>query len=115
MDWIDRFGGSMRMLAMTCLAITHLALADPAPDPTSPCRVATSQQAKSLADVLYEKQEYQRAGECYEAAGEPSRAQLAYLKAVRPNSEAAARGLREQQDTARALAFRVAQAFRGDH
>ena len=114
MDWRDRLAGSLGILTVACLAATRLVLADPAPE-VSPCGVASRQEAKSLADKLYERQEYQRAGECYEAAGEPSRAQLAYLKAVRPNSEAVARGLKEQRDAAKALALRVAQPFRHDH
>ena len=115
MDWKDHPRGSMRVLAIACLATTHLVLADPAPDPAPLCGGAPPQQAKLLADTLYESQEYQRAGECYEAAGQPSRAQLAYLKAVPSNSEAAARELKEQRDAANALALRLAKAFRGDH
>jgi hypothetical protein len=91
------------------------ALADPPAAPTSHCAVTDAQQAKSLADVLYAKGEYERAGECYEAAGDSSRAQLAYLKAAGPNSEAATRGLREERDAARALFTQVQQAFRTNH
>ena len=115
MDLRDRLCDAMRVLALACLAGTRLVLADPAPDPSSPCEAASPQQAKSLADRLYEKREYQRAGECYESAGDPSRAQLAYLKAVRPNAEVVAQGLSEQRVAAKALVAQVAQAFRRNH
>jgi len=65
--------------------------------------------------VLYEKREFQRAGECYEAAGDPSRAQLAFVKAAGPRGEKAARAFREQRVAARALATQVQRAFRSDH
>ena len=82
-------------LGLLCVLNMGLALADSPTVPTIRCTVTSAQQAKSLADVLYEQREYERAGDCYEAAGDASRAQLAYLKAAGPNSESAARGLRE--------------------
>jgi hypothetical protein len=102
-------------LGLLCLLNMGLALADSPTSPTNRCAVTSTQEAKSLADVLYERGEYQRAGECYEAAGESSRAQLAYLKAAGPNSESAARGLREERDAAKALIAQVQRAFRRDH
>ena len=110
-------GGIRTLMALGLLGIVNvgLALADSPTAPTSPCAQTSAQQAKSLADVLYEQGEYQRAGECYEAAGESSRAQLAYLKAAGPNSESAARGLREERDAAKALFTQVQQAFRKNH
>ena len=107
--------GSMKIWTLACFAANHFVLADPAPDESRACEAANPREAKSLADVLYEKREYQRAGECYEAAGDPSRAQLAFLKAAGPNGEKAARALRDQPDAARALATQVQRAFRSDH
>jgi len=103
------------VLGLICLLNMGLALADSPTAATSRCAVTSAQQAKSVADVLYEQGEYERAGECYEAAGEPSRAQLAYLKAAGPNSESAARGLRQERDAAKALITQVQRAFRRDH
>jgi hypothetical protein len=105
----------MRVLGLGYLAANRLVLADPALDDSRSCQVASPQEAKSLADVFYDKREYQRAGECYEAAGDPSRAQLAFTKAVGPTSEATARALREQREAAKALLAKVQQAFRSNH
>jgi hypothetical protein len=100
-----------KLLALAFLAANRLALADPSPAAVRACDVGSPQEAKALADRLYEKGEYQHAGECYEAAGDPSHAQLAFLKAVGPNSKAAAQGLGEQRDAAKALIAQVQQAF----
>src|SRR5262249_3490369 len=105
---LSSFGSIPKIaLVLLCLMSTDLALADsPAPG-TSRCAVTSPQAAKSLADVLYDHGQYERAGECYEAAGDASRAQLAYLKAAGPNSMSAARGLREERDAAKALFTQV--------
>jgi hypothetical protein len=44
--------------------------------------------------------------------GPPSHAQLAYLKAVAPNTQVAARDLGEQRQAVKALLAEVQQAFR---
>jgi len=103
------------VLAWACLAATRMVLADPVPDESRRCDAANPQEARSLADVLYERQEYQRAGMCYQAAGDLSRAQLAFVKAVGPNSQATARAFKEQQNAAKSLLNQVQHAFRGDH
>jgi len=78
--WSEECGCATRWdLALACFAANQLVLADPAPDESRACEAANPREAKSLADVLYEKREFQRAGECYEAAGDPSRAQLAFV------------------------------------
>jgi hypothetical protein len=107
--------GGVRVLGWACLAATRMVLADPALDESHRCETANPQEARSLADVLYEKQEYQRAGICYQAAGDASRAQLAFLKAVGPNSQATARAFKEQQDGAKSLLNQVQNAFRSNH
>jgi hypothetical protein len=103
------------VLGLACLTASRLILAEPALEGSRPCEVARPQEAKSLADALYEKREYQRAGECYEAAGDPSRAQRAFVKAAGPKGDASARSLREQRDAAKAFLTHVQQAFRSDH
>jgi len=107
--------GGVRVLGWACLAATRLALADPALEEPRSCDAANPQQAKSLAEVLYGRGEFQRAAECYQAAGDASRAQQAFLRAVGPNSEATARAFKEQQDAAKALLSKVQQAFRTNH
>jgi hypothetical protein len=112
---LQRRHRGMRILGWALLAATRLVLADPAHDESRACEAAGPQEARSLADVLYERGEYQRAGECYQAAGDASRAQLAFLKAVGPNSDATSRAFRQQQDAAKSLLTKVQQAFRSDH
>lgn len=106
---------STRIVALAALLAARLVLADSAPASSGSCLLATPRDAESLADMLFEQREYQRAGECYETAGNSSRAQLAYLRALGPNSETAARGLKEERDAAKALVTRVALAFHRDH
>ena len=100
----------LRVLGWALLTAARLVLADPAPPESHLCDAAHPQQAKAVADELYEKGEYQRAGECYQAAGDASGAQLAFLKAVGPNSEANARALNDQQQAAKALLAKLHQA-----
>jgi hypothetical protein len=117
--WATKPGQSTRILAVAVLLAALLAaplvLADPSPTSSGSCQLASPRDSEALADKLFEQREYQRAGECYETAGNSSRAQLAYLKAVGPNGEAAARGLKEERGAAKHLAMRVAQAFHRDH
>jgi hypothetical protein len=110
-----RLRDSMKIWARACFAANQLVLADSAPDESRDCEAANPREVKSLADVLYEKSEYQRAGECYEAAGDPSRAQLAFVKAAGLSGEKAARAFRGQGVAARALAAHVQRAFRSAH
>jgi hypothetical protein len=97
------------------LAASRLALADPALASSPVCDAATAQEANSLADRLYERGEYQRAGECYRAAGDLVHANLAFLKAAGPTSQETARDLKAQRDAAKALLAGVAHAFKGNH
>jgi hypothetical protein len=114
---LRRRPGGTRILGWALLAATRLVLADPAHDQSRACEAASPQpqEARSQADVFYERGEYQRAGECYQAAGDASRAQLAFLKAVGPNSDATAQAFRQQQQAAKSLLTKVQQAFRSDH
>lgn len=110
-----RLRGSLTLVALLALAVARYAFADPAADGAGRCVAASAQEAQTRADLLYEAGDYQRAGECYDAAGDPLRAQRAFLRAVRPNTEAAARGVRSDTDNAKALFSRVGQAFRSNH
>jgi hypothetical protein len=102
------------VLGLVLLAGTRAVMADPAAEEAGTCVAANTQEARTLADRLYEQGEYQRAAACYQAAGDLPRANLAFLKATRPAAEDTARGLKSQRDTAKALFSGVAQAFRGN-
>jgi len=104
---------SLSVLSWASVFASGLVFAEPASDTVGPCPAASAQAARELADGLYEKGEYQRAGECYDAAGDPMRAQRAFLRAAGPSAEEAARGLKEDGHTAKALLSQVQQALRG--
>lgn len=105
----------MGVLTLGLLAATRAVMADPTPAQSRTCEVATTQEARSLADRLYEKGEYQRAGECYQAAGDMVHANLAFMQAAGPAGEDTARGLKTQRDAAKALFAGVGQAFKKSH
>lgn len=100
---------------VACLAAAQLAFADPAPDMSRVCEAASAAEASALADKLFAKGEYSHAGVCYQAAGDMVHANLAFLKAVGPDSDDTARALKSQRDTAKSLFDRVGHAFRSDH
>ena len=97
------------------LAGAPLARADTVVEAHQDCAVSGQQQARQLGDVLFDQGAYQRAGECYEVAGEYALADRAFLKAVGPESAATARQLSGQRDSAKALLHKVQQAFHSDH
>ena len=103
----------LRMLAVALLLLTAspFALADPVPG--EPCPVSTPAQARELADTLFEQGAYRRAGDCYQAAGEYSLADKAFLKAVRPESAETARQLSDHRNQAKALLHQMQRAFGG--
>ena len=106
------------VLGLAFLAATRVATADPAVEESRnsrTCEAVTAQEASSLADKLYQRGEYQRAGACYQAAGDLAHANMAFLKGAGPTGEDTARGLKEQGDGAKALYASVARAFRRNH
>ena len=103
------------ILAVALGSVAAAALADPAPPATADCPVSVPQQAKWLADEFFAQGAYQRAGECYQVAGEYARANEAFVRAVGPRSEATARQMSEQRERARALFHQVQVAFHGAH
>lgn len=112
---LRRLRQTMLLVGVFLLTATRVLFADPAQSRPASCEVADTHQAETLADTLYEKQQYQRAGECYQVAGDLSRAQQAFLKAVGPNGEATGRALKDQGDAAKALLVKVQRAFRSEH
>ena len=97
------------------MVAVRVASADPVPAAPRACEAASQQEAATLAERLFEQGEYQRAGVCYQAAGDMVHANLALLKAAGPESEDTARALRAQRDAAKALFARVANSFRSGH
>lgn len=98
------------------LMVAPRALADPvAEDHAPPCPVTTVEQARSMADSLYEHGDYQSAGVCYQAAGQYALADRAFMRAVEPQSAQTARQLSEQRDQAKMLLRRVQLGFRSGH
>jgi hypothetical protein len=104
---------AISLFALLLLGASAVVLADPA-GPRA-CEATTPQEAGALADRLFEKGDYQHAGECYQAAGDLPHANLAFLKAARPKSADTARDLKSQGDAAKALFAGVGQAFKANH
>ncbi|HUA90207.1 MAG TPA: hypothetical protein VL994_12290 [Steroidobacteraceae bacterium] len=102
------------ILAVALGSVAAVALADPAPA-AGDCPVSVPEQAKWLANEFFAQGAYQRAGECYQVAGEYARANEAFVRAVGPRSEATARQMSEQRERARALFHQVQVAFHGAH
>ena len=79
------------------------------------CAVASPQEAAIVADKLFEREAYQQAGASYQVAGDMAHANLAFLKAAGPRGEDTARGLKAQQQAAKALFSKVGNALRTNH
>ena len=106
----------LRIIALGLLLITApLALADTVAEGQAPCPVTTHEEARALGDMLFEQGAYQRAGECYQAAGEFALANRAYVRAVEPRSAATARQLSDQRDQAKSMLRKVELAFHAGH
>jgi hypothetical protein len=97
------------------LIIAPSALADPVREGYAACPVTTEEQARSMADGLFEQGDYQGAGVCYQAAGQYALANRAFMKALEPQSELTAHQLSEQRDQAKMLLRKVQLAFRSEH
>ena len=97
------------------LMVAPTAFADETPQAQAACSVTTVEQARNLADTLFEQGDYQNAGVCYQAAQEYALANRAFMKALEPQGEATERQLSEQRDQARTLLHKVQLAFRSGH
>ena len=104
--------GCYAAAAWLSFAAAPLALADPPVDAQAHCGVASSTEAGWFAERLFEQGAYERAGRCYEAAGDFRHANVAFLKAAEAESNAAERRLSMQSDQAKALLRQVQQGFR---
>ena len=79
------------------------------------CEAQNPAEARSRADLLMQQVEYQRAGECYLAAGEYDLANRAFLRGTRPAAEATRQAIVEQREAPRALVHQLKTAFHGSH
>ena len=78
---------------------------------TRTCEAQRPNEARATADLLMKQEAYQRAGECYVAAGEYGLANRAFLKAARPAAVATGRAIAGQREAPRALLSQVKSAF----
>ena len=106
-----------RMLAgLLLLGIGGAALADVQDtvvvvgDPLS-CSDATPERARMLADKASQEGAYQRAGECYLAAGQRNLADQAFVKASAQSKEDTSRRLASNLNDMKAQARQMKQAF----
>ena len=110
------FAGMLLIIALCCLLIiAPSAFADPVNERHPPCPVTSVEQARSMADDLYQQGDYQSAGVCYQAAAEYALADRAFMRALEPQSEQTARQLAEQREQARMLLRKDQLAFRPGH
>jgi hypothetical protein len=114
--------GSKRLLAsIVTLGVLTVAIApvgraeQPTPDNARGCVAGTPEQAKWLADRLYRQAQYERAGDCYQAAGDLADANEAFVKAIEANSDATAKDLKHQGQVAKTLFIGMQRAFRSNH
>ena len=103
-------------LAAIGLFAANIVLADETPAATPEaslnCDADHPNEARSIADVALKQGAYERAGQCYLAAGDYDSANRAFLKSSRPAAEASGREVVQQRDAARALLNQVKSAFR---
>jgi hypothetical protein len=111
----SKFVASVVTLGILSVIGIAVGKADPAEQPGPGCVAPTREQAKLLGDELYRQGSYQRAGECYQAAGDLADANEAFVKAVQPNSDVTAKDLAHQGQVAKTLFTGVQQAFRSNH
>lgn len=76
------------------------------------CDEASPERARSLADKAWRDGAYQRAGECYLAAGEHGLADQAYVKASVQTSPDTSRRLASNLNDVKAQARQMKEAFR---
>ncbi|HEY8054127.1 MAG TPA: hypothetical protein VIE42_15160 [Steroidobacteraceae bacterium] len=106
---------SLLAVGILAVALASVGRAQAAPGAAPGCAAATQEQAKLLAGQFYRQGQYQRAGECYQAAGDLADANEAFVKAIPANSDAARRELHRQGQVAKTLFTNLQQHFRSSH
>jgi hypothetical protein len=115
MSGSKRFLASIVTLGILAVAIAPVGRTEPTLGDASGCAAATPEQAKWLAHQLSLQGQYQRAGDCYQAAGDLADANVAFVRAVHANGDATAKDLQRQGQIAKTLFTGVQQAFRSNH
>jgi hypothetical protein len=115
MNGSKRSLASIVTLGILAVAIAPVGRSEPTPGDAPGCAVATPEQAKWLADQLYRQGQYQRAGDCYQAAGDLTDANEAFVRAVPANGDATMRDVKRQGQIAKTLFTSLQQAFRSNH
>jgi hypothetical protein len=110
-----RLLASVVTLGILAVAIAPVGRTEPTPADAPGCGAATPEQAKWLADQLYRQGQYERAGDCYQAAGDLADANVAFVKAVQAKSDATGKDLQRQGQIAKTLITGVQQAFQTHH
>ena len=82
-----------------------------APQSTMSCNDSTPERARVLADKASQDGAYQRAAECYLAAGQQSLADQAFVKASAQTKEDTSRRLASNLNDVKAAARQLKQAF----
>src|SRR5690242_7411945 len=82
------------------LTVTPVARGELEQDEYLRCPVSAPEEARSRGDLLYEQGAYQRAGQCYQAAGEFDLANRAFLRALAPERAVTVHRLSGQRDQA---------------
>jgi hypothetical protein len=75
------------------------------------CNEASPEHARQLADKAWQGADYQRAGECYLAAGQHSQADQAFVKASAQTRDDTSRRLASNLNDVKAQARQMKQAF----
>lgn len=115
MNGSKRSLASIVTLGILAVAIAPVVRSEPTPGDAPRCAVATPEQAKWLADQLYRQGQYQRAGDCYQAAGDLTDANEAFVRAVPANGDATMKDVKRQGQIAKTLFTSLQQAFRPNH
>jgi hypothetical protein len=100
-------------VGLAFIAATQLASADQTQ--LEGCPASNLEQARVVADRLFEQAAYQRAGECYRLAGDYDRANSAFAKATRVSAATGSRQLAEDRDQAKAQWQRLQAALHHMH
>jgi hypothetical protein len=111
----DRRAASWIALRLLGLAVllgsSSLTLADPALEAQGRCAVVSPAAARALADSLYQQGAYQRAGQCYQIAGDSDRANVAFTRALGPASAVTARQASDQAEQTKVVVERYKRAL----
>jgi len=104
--------GTRWVLAGVPVATSETVVIESPAEEASKCAQATPALARLLADKAAKERAYQRAGECYLAAGEQALADQAFVRAAAQSSPQTNRRLASNLDEVKAQARQVKSAFR---